>query len=307
MEPLFDFYRQHEEFFYATQLVLAMFGMGATLSLRQFYDVVTRPTKIGLVLAFQFLAMPLVAVAVAHLAGLPNEIGTGLVLLVALPSGALSNVVTFLGRGNVPLSVTSTCASTACCLVMTPLVLRVFASQRLPADFQIPVDETVVNILLLLLLPLSIGMAVGYQWPFMRKHLSRLAVGGSMVVLLCVVVGAIGGGRIDIFHYGWATPVWIIVFVTVTLLLTYGLTLALRYPQADAFTLGIEVAMRNGNLGIALCIPLFEPLTEDNLLHQGSLYVCLFGAGTMMVVGMAAVARRHLRFARQRRAGLPEV
>ena len=307
MQLFFDFYRANEELFYSTQLVLAMLGMGATSTLQQFRDVIKAPGNIALVLAMQFLVMPVLALAFGNFTNLPDEIAIGLVLLVALPSGSLSNIITFLGRGNVPLSITATCASTALCLVVTPLVVQVFAARQLPDNFEVPLDQTVVNITLLLLMPLATGMAIGHRWPSTRQSLSKLAVAGSMVALCCVVVGAIGGGRIDVFHYGWSTPGWLILFVAISLLITYWISLALRYAQADAFTLGIEVSMRNGNLGVALCIPLFGALTEDNLLHQGALYSCLFGGGAMLVIGLIAVARRQLRFARQRAAGEEEV
>ena len=307
MQAFYEFYRAHSELFYNTQLVLAMLGMGATTTVQQFRDVFRRPGDVGLVLLMQFVALPLLAVAFARATGLPPQVAVGMVLLMALPSGTHSNIITFLGRGNVPLSVTATCASTVACLVATPLVVQVFAAQQLPADFRMPLDRTVLSIMLVLLLPLAIGMLVGRYWPATRTGLSKLALWGSMLAVACIWVGAIGGGQIKILEYGWRVPLWIIVFVVLSLYIAYGLTLLMRYAQADAFTLGIEVAMRNGNLGVALCYLLFGPLTAENLLHQGSLYACLFGAGAMLVVGLVAVARRQLRFARQRRTGFPEV
>ncbi len=127
-----------------------------------------------------------------------------------------------------------------------------------------------------------------------------------MVALACVVVGAIGGGRIDVLHYGWRIPALVTGFIVMSILLTNSLCKAVGYPSQEGFTLAIEVAMRNGNLGVALCIPLFGALSPENVLHQGALYTCLFGGGAMLVVGMVAVARRHFRFSRQRKAGSAE-
>jgi bile acid:Na+ symporter, BASS family len=307
MQSFFQFYREHSQLFYNTQLVLAMLGMGATSTVQQFRDVFRRPGDIGLILALQFLLMPTLAVLFANVLSLNPSIGIGLVLLMALPSGTLSNIITFLGRGNVPLSVTATCASTVACLAITPLVLQTFASRQLPSDFRMPLDKTVLSICMLLLLPLLAGMAIGHRWPAGRELLAKLAVWGSTIALACVWVGAIGGGQIKILQYGWRTPALIILFVISTLLITYWIALALRYSQADAFTQGVEVSMRNGNLGLALLVPLFDVLTPANTVHQGALYTVLFGGGSMLVVGMIAVARRHLRFARKRRAGLEEV
>lgn len=304
MQPFFEFYRENSQLFYNTQLVLAMLGMGATSTASQFRGVFRRPGDIGLVLLLQFALMPLLAVLFVKGVQLDPHIGVGVVLLMALPSGTLSNIITFLGRGNVPLSVTATCASTIACLAITPIVLRVFASRELPEDFQMPLDKTIWSIGLLLLLPLAVGMILGRAWSERREQLSKLAVWGSTIALVCVWVGAIGGGQIKVFEHGLRTPGLIILFVVLTLLLSYWITLALKYRRADAFTLGVEVSMRNANLGLALLVPLFGPPTTP--YHQGALYAVLFGGGSMLVVGTIAVARRHLRFARQRRAGLQQ-
>lgn len=312
MHLFFDFYREYALLFADAQLVLAMLGMGATLTVGQFRDIVRSPASIGLMLFLQFGVMPAIAVWVGKAAGLPDEIAIGLVLLMALPSGSQSNIITYLGRGNVPLSITSTCASTAVCLIVTPLVLQVFASQQLPDNFVVPTDKTVWSIATKLLVPLGIGMYFGESFPHYKEVFSRWTIRVSLLVLAAIVLGALGGGQIKVFEYGWQTPATIIGFIVGSLLITYWVTLVLRYAQADAFTLAIEVSMRNGNLGVALCSPLFGMATigdasEPNLLYLGSLYATLFGGGAMMVVGLFAVARRHLRFARQRRAGLPEV
>lgn len=312
MHLFFDLYRQHTLLFADSQLVLAMLGMGATLTVAQFRDILRAPGSIALMLLLQFGVMPAIALWIGQAAGLPNEIAIGLVLLMALPSGSQSNIIAYLGRGNVPLSITCTCASTVLCLVITPVVLQFFASQQLPENFVVPMDKTVWSIATKLLIPLAIGMAIGDRFPQVKEKLSQWAIRASLVVLAAIVVGALGGGQIKVFEYGWQTPATMIGLIVGSLLITYWITLILRYAQADAFTLAIEVSMRNGNLGVALCIPLFGLPTasatqEPNLLYQGGLYATLFGGGAMMFVGLVAVARRHLRFARQRRAGLPEV
>lgn len=307
MQAFFDFYREYAEWFYSSQLLLAMFGMGATSTVQQFRDVFRRPVVIVLVLALQFLVLPGLAMAFAWITRLEPTVAVGLILVMSLPSGALTNVVTFIGRGNVPLSITATCASTAICLFATPVVLEFFAAREFPDDFRMPIEETVQSILLLLLLPLVAGMVIGHYWPSSRNLLGKLALWGSIIALTGVWVGALGGGQIKVLQYGLHTPGFLILWILVTYYLTFCLTMALRYTKADSFTLAVEVSMRNANLGLALLIPLFGPLTPDNYLHQGALYTCLFSGGAMLVVGLMAVGRRHIRFALQRRAGLEEV
>ncbi|QDU54937.1 bile acid:sodium symporter family protein [Aeoliella mucimassa] len=302
MQLFLDFYRENARLFYNTQLVLAMFGMGATSSVAQFRSVFRRPWDIALVLFLQYLLMPSVAVALAWITQLPPPMTVGLVLLASLPSGSLSNILTFLGRGNVALSITTTCASTAICLLATPIVLDAFTIGHLPEGFHMPWDQILLSIVLLLVLPLVVGMVIGSLKHSWRRPLSKLAVWGSMIAVGGVWVGAIGGGQIEILHYGWQAPALIVVFIVLSMLVTNEGMLAMGYQKDESFTLSIEVSMRNGNLGIALLTPLFGELTRENDFHQGGLYSCLFGGGAMMVFGLIAVGRRHLRFALQRRA-----
>ena len=102
---MFSFYPQIEYFLAASQLVLAMAGMGATLTLHQFRAILLRPHPVILVLVLQYVLFPAAAALVARLAGLPPGIAVGLVLINSVPSGSFTNVFTYLGRGHVTLEV----------------------------------------------------------------------------------------------------------------------------------------------------------------------------------------------------------
>ena len=98
-------YADFEFFLSAALLVSAMFGMGTTLTIRDFLDVARSPQGVLLVLAMQVLITPLLAIALAKIFMLPDGIAIGLLLVAAMPGGLFSNILTFLGRGNVALSV----------------------------------------------------------------------------------------------------------------------------------------------------------------------------------------------------------
>ncbi len=151
---VFELYAQFEYPLAAAQLILAMSGMGATLTKVQFQAIVQRPQPVGLVLVLQYLLFPLLAAVVARLANLPPGIALGLVLMNAVPSGSLTNVFTYLGHGNVTLSIVMTCASTAVSFVATPLVIDLLTATELPDGFHIPLDLTLYPVILFLLLPL---------------------------------------------------------------------------------------------------------------------------------------------------------
>ena len=134
----------------------------------------------------------------------------------AVPSGSFTNVFTYLGRGNVTLSIVMTCASTAMCFITTPLAIDWLTAAELPADFHIPFSKTMYPVLVFLLLPMMAGMldcpAHGTAG---NTIFAKWAVRASLVPLTLIVVGSLGSGRIDVTEFGWTIPIcYRIVFGT---------------------------------------------------------------------------------------------
>lgn len=305
MQELTEQFHRYEPALAAVQLILAMIGMGATLAWSDFENIFRRPSAVLLVLGLQFLVMPLVVLGVGLTGIVPQEILLGLFLLASLPSGAQSNIFAFLGRGDVPLSITATCASTAVCLVLTPLLLRLFWSFALPGDFTMPVGSIVGCLVWQMLVPLACGMLVGRWRHHQRMAIARGFVKVSLAVLGVIIVGAFATGQLAVGRYGWIAPSVIISVVIFSSVVTKLLTRALGYDHRQRFTIAVEVTLRNGPLGIALCGILFSATGPEEPLYAASLYVCLLAAGAMLVTAGVAVVRR-LRSAEDRlRAHLP--
>lgn len=299
MSGLVDTLRQIEQVLTVSQLVLAMLGMGVTLRGQDFWDILRRPIPILWILLLQFVAMPLLVAGLGVTGWLSSEILMGLILVMALPSGAQSNVFTYLGRGNVPLSITATCASTALGLVVTPLLLRVMTEWALPAGFSMPTGSVVSCILFQLLLPLLAGMWIGQRWPDKRQWLARRAVGTSFVMLGIVILTALGTGQLPVFHYGWKAFVSVIAVMALSSLLAKLATRLLGYSSRERYTMTIEVALRNAPLGIGLCGPLFLDGTErGEKLYGATMYVCLLAGGAMLGVCGVTITRRLREIAR---------
>ena len=298
---MFSFYPQIEYPLAATQLILAMAGMGATLTLGQFRAIVRRPQPIAVVLVLQYVVLPVLAAVLARLASLPPGIAVGLVLMNATPSGSFTNVFTYLGRGNIMLSIVMTCASTAVCFLATPVVLDWLTAAKLPADFHIPLDKTLYPVLLFLVLPLTAGMLIARFWKKCAHQFAKWAVRASLVPLAMIVVGSLASGRIDVTEYGLGIPALLVAFVYASLLLARWIAVLLGHDWIDAFTMGIEVAVRNGNLAIALVASLFPATHKDDPVGRGVFFVTLFYSGAMMVIGLISVARRRWELAREER------
>jgi bile acid:Na+ symporter, BASS family len=299
-------YAASEYYLAAVSLILAMAGMGATLTLQNFRDILLRPFPVALCVVLQFTLFPVLAALIGHAAGFPPGIVVGLVLMNAVPSGSLTNVFTYLGKGNVTLSIMITCASTLACFVAIPLIVKWLTPAEMPQDFQVPLDETVTHVVFFALLPMAAGMCFARYWERCKDDFAKWAVRISLIPLTVLIVGALSSGKVDISEYGWRFPVIVVAFIYGSLLFMRRLAMALGFDWADGFTMGIEVAVRNGKLGIALAAGLFPAGTNDHIARE-VLFVALFYSGATMIVALISVVRRLLIMRRDERRSAAQV
>lgn len=280
-------YPRYEYFCASLQLTLFMLGMGATLSRHEFVHILQRPKSLILGGIGQFAVTPLLAVVVNHAFGLSPGIAVGLILISAMPGGALSKVFTYVGKGNIALSVSLTVLGTVATIALVPLLLRLLAAEYVPSDFVMPVGAVVRDLLLYLLLPLVAGMGVSRYLPRQRHVISKVCIRVGFVVVAVMIVGALGSGRIKPGELGITVPLAIILFCLLCQQLTMLPFRLLRWPRADCLSVGIEVTMRNLNLALLIKALIF-PATEKGLdqIADGALFVILFYAGTAMGLGM---------------------
>ena len=124
-----DFYIKWEHELACLQLTLAMLGMGMTLRPRDFADVAKSPFSVVFILGGQLALASMLAIFISRVMGLPNGIAFGLIVMAAMPGGALSNIYAYLGRGNIPLSITAT---TSCQQIHRPEVGQQRQSDKPP-------------------------------------------------------------------------------------------------------------------------------------------------------------------------------
>src|SRR4051794_5831298 len=126
---MFEFYPRYEEHFAQVQLILFMLGMGATLTLDDFAQILRQPRSLVVALLGQVVLSPLVALGVNHLFGLRGGIALGLILTSAMPGGAIAKAFVILGRGNAPLAISLTALSTLLAVIAVPITLKIFAGE----------------------------------------------------------------------------------------------------------------------------------------------------------------------------------
>jgi len=155
-------------------------------------------------MTLQLILVPLIAFLFILMSGATTGVLIGLALLAAIPGGTVSNIFTYLGKGNIVLSIAITAITTLACLITTPIILNLLISQHMPADFVMPVGRIAFEITLFLLIPLIIGMVIYSKLPNHADKISKVGIYGSIFVILLIVIGSAGAGRLDLARFGIA-------------------------------------------------------------------------------------------------------
>ncbi|WP_028574692.1 bile acid:sodium symporter family protein [Desulfonatronovibrio hydrogenovorans] len=237
-------------------LAIIIFGMGATLTLPDFGRVLKHPGKIFFAALLQYTIMPVGAWGIAVLFSLPPELAVGLVLLGSCPGGTASNVITYLARGDVALSVTMTAFSTMLAPLVTPLLVWSLAGHWL----EIPVAGLFRSILTIVILPIALGLACRSLFPrTIQAGINILPI--ISMLAICLIVGAITGQHArEFFRISLMGAAAILAHNVLGLGLawTMGWWAGFKRPQLKALTL--EVGMQNSGLAATLALAHIHPL-----------------------------------------------
>jgi len=242
----------------AEALAVVMLGMGLTLAPEDVRGLrhAGRPALIGV--GLQYLVMPLSAALVAWALGLPEELAVGLVLVGAAPGGTASNVVTFLARGDVALSVAMTTLSTALSPLLTPLWAGLLASAWVPVD-PVPLMVTVAKVVLI---PVVAGVVLRRLWtpaPWVLAGALPLVSMGAIAWIVGVIV-ALNHDRLSVGPPMLAVLAAVVALNGLGLSLGYAAARGAGLPVRVRRTVAIEVGMQNSGLAVALAVAHFGPL-----------------------------------------------
>ena len=237
-------------------LAIIMLSMGLTLTGRDFARILEIPGTILLGVALQYLVMPLLAFGLAHLFQLPIDFVIGLVLVGCCPGGTASNVVCFIAKLNVALSVTLTTCSTLLAVLMTPLLttwLVQSASETLTGT-AVEVDTLglLIKTFQVVILPVTAGIAINH---FFHQQVQRTAAYTPFLAVLSIVfiVDFILAAKKEAILESGASLLWAVVILHLLgFLLGYGLSLAIKTRDRDARTISVEVGMQNSGLATEL-------------------------------------------------------
>ena len=237
---------------------IIMFGMGTTLSPDDFLRVAKRPWAVATGVFLQFLVMPLVGYMLAKGFGFSGELAAGCVLVGSVAGGTASNVIAFLAKADVALSVTMTCCSTLLSPFVTPLAMKVLAGRFVAID----AASMMVEILKVVIVPIAAGALVHRllkrQFEAHKALCDRVLSVLSMTGICFTILALTAPSRDTFASAGLAIVVAAIVHNTIGYVSGYWLTrLVGRFAhmgEAEARTVAIEVGMQNGGLAGALSV-----------------------------------------------------
>lgn len=238
-------------------LQIIMFAMGTTLSVSDFARVLKMPGGVLIGLACQFTIMPLLGFALAHTMGLPPAIAAGLILVGVSPSGLASNVMSFIARANVAMSVTMTAIATLISPIVTPLLMKALAGEMV----EIHVPSMMWDMTQIVLLPVVAGLVFHHLLFHRWKSLERIMPAISMVGILVITVVTVAPGRDKIIAVGMILVLACFIHTTAGYALGYGVCKLLRLDTITCRTIAIEVGMQNAGLAVGLATKLGKVAT----------------------------------------------
>ncbi len=237
-------------------LALVMFCMGLTLRITDFKRVWNNPQPIALAIIIQFTVMPLTAVLLSKAFNLSDEFTIGMLIVGACAGGTASNVMTFLARGDVALSVSMTLTSTLWGVVATPWIISITAGEMVQVDsFSI-----LFSIIKMVLIPIAAGVLIThYQPAFTNKVNKYLAdVASGVILLIIAIIVALNAD--EIATVGYAVFAAVALHNIIGLVSGYVAGKLTKQTEVTCRTLAIEVGMQNSGLGVALALKYFGPM-----------------------------------------------
>lgn len=237
-------------------LMIVMFGMGLTLKYEDFKVVFTRPRDVLIGCAAQFIVMPVLAVLLAKTFGLEGGLLAGVALVGACPGGTSSNVITYLSKGDVALSVGMTSVNTLLAPLFTPIIAYLILRQSISVD----VVKMFMSIVQVVVLPIALGFAVEKLLGKRTERAAKMLPAVSVFAIAAIVAAVVSHNAEQIFETG--ALVFVVVFLHNILgyVCGYGVARALKLPLAKKKALAIEIGMQNSGLATSLAAGSFSNL-----------------------------------------------
>ena len=238
-------------------LQVIMFSMGTQLSVKDFRQVIVQPGAVVVGIGAQFLIMPLTGFFIASIFPFPKEIAAGIILIGCVPCGIASNVMNFLAKANLPLSLSLTVVATLLGPIMTPLWMKILIGESLSLDY----GKMVWEIVQLVIFPIVAGVTVKHVFKINSVKFEKFLGLFSMFGLLLTFVFINAAGRDHLMKIGFLLIFACLMHNTLGYFFGYWLARLFRFDNKSCRTIAIEVGMQNGGLASGLAIQMGKAAT----------------------------------------------
>ena len=229
-------------------LQIIMFGMGTSMSFHDFVGVAKMPKGVFIGVFSHFLIMPAIGYFLAQASGFPPEIAAGIILIGCSPNGMASNVISFLAKANLALSITITAVSTLLAPIMTPLLMKLLAG----AFIQIEILDMMWDIMKMVIIPITFGLIFNHFFSGKVKWLDVAMPLVSMFGIAVIIVIITAAGRDSLLTIGPLLILLVLVHNVSGYCLGYWSGRLFKMSERDCRTIAIEVGMQNGGLASGL-------------------------------------------------------
>jgi bile acid:Na+ symporter, BASS family len=240
--------RKEASFFIPILLQVIMFGMGTELSLKDFAQVMRMPKGVIVGIVCHYTVMPLVGFAMAHLFNFLPEIAAGIILVGCCPSGLASNVMCYLAKANLALSVSVTTVSTLLAPLLTPLLMKLLGGSYITIDLR----AMIWDITKIVIIPVATGLAFHFIVRGKLKWLDKIMPVVSMAGIALVLLVITAAGRDNLLKVGGVLIIATCIHNVAGYFLGYWSGRLLKFPERDCRTIALEVGMQNAGLASAL-------------------------------------------------------
>ena len=247
-------------------LSIVLFTMGTTLKLDDFINVFKNLKAIGVGISAQYIIMPIIAFALASIFSLDTALTAGLILVGTVPGGTASDVITFIAKGDVALSVSLTAVSTVISPLLTPVITLLLIGNQIQFN---PVDMF-ISIVEIVIVPIVIGLILNYKFPDFCEKLRDYLPTVSSIVICLIVAGVIGANKQAILTSSAVILVVIVLQYFLSMLIGFGIGRLAGMNKKQIITIAIEIAFQNSGLSTSLAKTHFPNLSQATV--PGAIY-----------------------------------
>ncbi|WP_413283342.1 bile acid:sodium symporter family protein [Vibrio sp. MA40-2] len=236
-------------------LTLIMLAMGLTLRPKDFSNIRNNIGAVTTGIILQFSVMPLVALAIAILLNFDADLTVGLILVGCVAGGTSSNVMCFLAKGDVALSITMTAISTLLGVIFTPLLVEALAGKAV----DIPVTGMIISLIKVVLVPVLIGVVINSLF---HQHIEKFnpvfpLISMTAIVVIIAIVVALNAGKL--VEVGPMVALAVVLHNSIGLLMGYWIPKKIGFDEKICRTIAFEVGLQNSGLATALAMKFFAP------------------------------------------------